>query len=186
MMLSTGRLTLVPWREAHRQPFADLAADPEVMRYLTPTPNRALSDAWIDRQIAHQAAHGFCFWAVELAESGLFIGSVGLVRVGYQAHFTPAVEAGWRLVRRFWGQGYGPEAARAALRFGFEAAGLPQVVANACVANVNSQKVMQALGMTRDPADDFDHPRFPQDSPLRRQVLYRIEREAWLARGDLG
>ncbi len=185
-MLRTKRLAIQPWRDAHRQPFAELSADAEVMRYLMPIPTRTLADAWIDRQILHQTRHGFCFWAVEEAETGVFVGSVGLHHVGYDAPFTPAVEAGWRLARGFWGRGYGPESAAAALRYGFKTLNLAQIVANACVANANSQRVMHKLGMTRDPADDYDHPRVAEDSPLRRQVLYRLQREAWMARGDLG
>ena len=144
-------------------------------------PTQVESDGWIDRQRAHDAQHGFCFWAVELRATRAFIGAVGLVRVGYQAHFTPAVEIGWRVARPAWGQGYAPEAAGAALRFGFETASLAEIVANAALANENSQRVMRKLGMTRDPAGDYDHPRLPVDNPDRRQVLYRLSRQAWLA-----
>ena len=185
MTLTTGRLTLRPWLDADRAAFAAMSADPEVMRYLTALPTRADSDAWIDRQRAQQAANGFCFWAVELTQSSEFVGAVGLARIGYEAHFTPAVEIGWRLARPFWGCGYAPEAAAAALQFGFTQAGLTEIVANACMPNAASQSVMRKLGMARDPADDFDHPRLPTDSPLLRHVLYRLPREAWLARAEL-
>src|SRR5882672_4236346 len=97
--LASGRLVLRPWRDSDRQPFAELSADPVVMRHLMPIPTRQASDAWIDRQQAHLSSHGFCFWAVELATSGEFIGAIGLLRVRYEAHFTPAVELGWRVVR---------------------------------------------------------------------------------------
>jgi RimJ/RimL family protein N-acetyltransferase len=177
--LYTRQLILREWREADRQPFAEMSADAEVMRYLMPHATRADSDAWIDRQRQHQAARGFCFWAVELAASAEFVGSVGLYRVPYQAHFTPAVEVGWRLARRYWGQGYATEAAEAALQYGFEALRLPEIVANTAVANASSQRVMQRLGMSRDPADDFDHPRVPEAHPLRRQVLYRLPADRW-------
>ena len=184
MILTTARLTLRPWLDADRAPFAAMSADPEVMRYLTALPTRADSDAWIDRQRAQQAANGFCFWAVEHTASGAFVGAIGLARIGYEARFTPAVEVGWRLARTFWGQGYASEAAAAALRFGFTQADLGEIVANACVPNLASQRVMQKLGMTHDPADDFDHPRVPLESPLNRHVLYRLSRED--ARDDLG
>ena len=174
--LATRRLVLRPWQDTDRQPFADLSADPEVMRYLIPLPTRQASDAWIDRQTAHLLAHGFCFWAVELAVSRVFIGAVGLLHVGYQAHFTPAVEVGWRLARIFWGHGYAPEASEAALRHGFEHLRLHEIVANTVADNVNSQRVMMKLGMSRNPADDFDHPHVPQGHRLRRQVLYRLTR----------
>jgi RimJ/RimL family protein N-acetyltransferase len=149
------------------------------MQYLMPFPAREASDAWIDGQQDHLAKDGFCFWAVELAESAEFIGAVGLLRVGYEAHFTPAVEVGWRLARKFWGQGYAPEAAEAALRFGFEYRHLREIVAMTVPMNVNSQRVMTKIGMSRDPADDFDHPLVPEGHPLRRHVLYRLSRNDW-------
>jgi len=119
-----------------------------------------------------------------LAESAEFIGAVGLFRIGYEAHFTPAVEVGWRLAREFWGQGYAPEAAEAALHFGFDALRLGEIVANTVLANTNSQRVMRKLGMSRDPADDFDHPRVPEGHKLRRQVLYRLARNDWVEARD--
>jgi RimJ/RimL family protein N-acetyltransferase len=177
---TSHRLILRPWRDTDRQPFAALSADPEVMRHLMPLPTRQAADAWIDRQNAHLAAHGFCMWAVELARSGEFIGTIDLLRVGYEAHFTPAVEIGWRLARKFWGHGYAPEAARAVLHSSFDAMQLKEIVANTVPGNANSQRVMIKLEMSRDPADDFDHPKVPQGHSLRRQVLYRLTRDEWL------
>lgn len=175
--LTTPRLRLRTWRDADRPAFAAMSADPDVMAYLTPMPARELSDAWIDRQRAHHAAHGFCFWATELRESGEFIGSVGLAHVRYSAHFTPAVEVGWRVARRFWGRGYAPEAAAAALRFGFRNLALEEIVSVTTTRNANSQRVMVKLGMTRDPAGDFDHPGVAEGDPLRRHVLFRLARD---------
>jgi RimJ/RimL family protein N-acetyltransferase len=177
---ASRRLVLRPWKDADRQPFEEMSADPEVMAHLMPIPTREASDAWIDRQRAHMSAQGFGFWAVELAESEEFIGAVGLARVRYEAHFTPAVEVGWRLVRKAWGHGYAPEAAGLALRCGFQDLQLPEIVANTAPDNINSQRVMAKLGMSRDPADDFDHPLVPEGHPLRRQVLYRLNRNDWL------
>jgi GNAT acetyltransferase-like protein len=76
------------------------------------------------------------------------------------------------------GRGLATEAARAALAFGFGALGLDEIVAYAASANQASQSVMRKLGMTRDEAGDFDHPRVDETSPLRRQVFYRIARSA--------
>lgn len=181
MRLETPRLILRPWTDADRAPFHSMSADPEVMRYLKPRATRAESDAWIDRQLDRLAADGFCFLAVEERASAAFIGSVGLLRVSYEAHFTPAVEIGWRFARAAWGQGYAPEAAAACLHEGFTTLGLAQIVADAAVDNIKSQRVMQKLGMSRDPADDYDHPTIAEGDPLRRQVLYRISRDQWLA-----
>jgi ribosomal-protein-alanine N-acetyltransferase len=99
----------------------------------------------------------------------------------FEAAFTPAVEVGWRLAVEAWGHGYATEAARAALAFGFEERGLDEIVSFTTPANVRSRAVMERIGMTRDPADDFDHPNLPPESPLRRHVLYRLSRARWRA-----
>ena len=179
-MLLTARLVLRDWTEADRAPFAAMSGDPEVMRYLTALPDRAASDAWIDRQRGRIAAQGFGFWAVAERDGGAFVGSVGLLQVPYEAHFTPAVEIGWRVARGFWRRGYALEAARASLAFGFGELGLGEIVANAVMGNAASRAVMARLGMVHDPADDFDHPRLPEGNPLRRHVLYRIDASAAL------
>ena len=180
--LGTPRLILRPWLDRDRAPFARMSADPQVMEHLLPFASPEAVDAWIDRQLAHLETHGFCFWAVESKADGAFIGAAGLLRVGYEAHFAPAVEVGWRLDRRFWGQGYAPEAAACAIRFGFEHLELHEIVANTVPANRNSRRVMEKLGMSHAAADDFDHPLVRIDHPLRRQVLYRLSRDKWSGR----
>ncbi|WP_315781048.1 GNAT family N-acetyltransferase [Bradyrhizobium sp. SZCCHNPS1003] len=179
MIISTERLTLRGWRDEDRAPFAAMSADPAVMQFLRALPTRQDSDRWIDFQIAHQAAHGFGFWVVEDRATGTFLGATGLFRVTFDAPFTPAVEIGWRLARAAWGQGIATEAARASLAFGFDELGLDEIIAYAAPANYASQNVMRKLGMIRDEASDFDHPRVEADSPLRRQVMYRLPREMW-------
>jgi RimJ/RimL family protein N-acetyltransferase len=179
MEIVTQRLVLREWRDSDRASFAAMSADPAVMQYLRALPTREACDAWISFQIAHQARDGFCMWAVELRQSGAFVGAVGLVRVGFVASFTPAVEIGWRLARAAWGQGLATEAARLALAFGFAELGLDEIVAYAAPANQASQKVMRSLGMSRDAAHNFDHPRQPEGDPLRRQVLYRLGSGQW-------
>ncbi|WP_249137680.1 GNAT family N-acetyltransferase [Bradyrhizobium tropiciagri] len=158
-----------------------MSEDADVMEYLRPLATRDASDAWIDYQIIHQSSHGFCMWAVDSRASGKFIGAVGLLHVGFAARFTPAVEVGWRLARQFWGQGFAVEAARAALQFGFEEVRLAEVVAHASIRNARSRRLMAKLGMRHDSAEDFDHPRIPEDNPLRRQALYRLARDAWIS-----
>ena len=179
MSIETNRLILRPWAERDKSPFAEMSQDDTVMQFLLPLASRELSDAWIERQIAHDAKHGFCFWAVEESSTGAFVGAVGLIQVSYEAHFTPAVEVGWRIARPFWGKGYAPEAAWASICFGFATLGLSEIVANAAVDNDNSRRVMEKLGMRHDAADDFDHPRVPCGHALRRQVLYRLPRDTW-------
>jgi RimJ/RimL family protein N-acetyltransferase len=181
MQLLIPRLILRSWMDSDRQPFAEMSEDADVMEQLRPLATRDACNAWIDFQINHQSSHGFCLWALESRASGIFMGAVGLLHVGFAAHFTPAVEVGWRLARPFWGQGFAVEAARASLQFGFEETRLTGVVAHASIRNDRSRRVMAKLGMSHDGAEDFDHPRIPESDPLRRQVLYRLTRDAWLS-----
>ena len=106
-------------------------------------------------------------------QGGRFAGFVGLKVPMFDAHFMPAVEIAWRLARWSWGRGFATEAATAALGFGFREVGFEEVVSFTAVPNVRSQAVMRRLGMTHDPADDFDHPGLPEGHQLSRHVLYR-------------
>ncbi len=172
--IETPRLVLRRWRDADREPFAALNADPEVMRHFPSVLDRAESDALADRIEQHFEEHGFGLWAVQVRDAEPFVGFAGLMRPRFEAHFTPCVEIGWRLCRGAWGRGIATEAARASLRFGFESLGLDEVVSFTVPANLRSLGVMQRLGMQRDPAGDFEHPRIAEGHALRAHVLYRV------------
>jgi ribosomal-protein-alanine N-acetyltransferase len=166
-VIRTERLLLRQWRDADREPFAALNADPVVMEHFPSTMTRAQSDAFVDFNILTIDRRGWGLWAVEV--DGAFIGFVGL----NEPSFRPGVEVGWRLARSAWGHGYATEAARAAVDFARDEIGLDEVISFTATTNIRSQRVMQRLGMTHDPADDFDHPRV-DDPRLRRHVLYRL------------
>jgi RimJ/RimL family protein N-acetyltransferase len=170
------RVRLRPWRDDDRAPFAALNADPDVMQFLPATLSRAESDAMIDRMQAAIAARGWGNWCLDIA--GRCVGFVGLSEPMFEAHFTPCVEIGWRLARSAWGLGYATEAARLVLDFAFGDLKFDEIVSFTTVANLASRRVMERIGMTRDPADDFDHLRLPAGHPLRPHVLYRIARNA--------
>jgi RimJ/RimL family protein N-acetyltransferase len=179
--LRTERLLLRGWRDGDREPFAALNADAEVMEHFPAPLTRSESDALVEMNVAHFSRHPFGLWAVEVVDSGTFIGFTGLAEWAFEAHFMPAVEVGWRLARPAWGHGYATEAARAALAFGFEVCDLDEIVSFTSVPNTRSRAVMARLGLTRDPADDFDHPKMPSGHRLERHVLYRLDRTTWLA-----
>ena len=181
--LRTPRLLLRRWRDEDRAPFARLNADPAVMEHFPAVLTRAESDALEDALAARLERDGFGLWAVEIVTTGELAGFTGLARPSFDAHFTPAIEVGWRLARGAWGRGYATEAARAALAYGFETVGAPEIVSFTAVENARSRAVMERLGMTHDPRDDFDHPRLAQDHRLRRHVLYRLDVAAWRAAG---
>lgn len=172
--LTTERLVLRPWRDADLDPYVALCADAEVMRFFPWTMDREESEASMARFRAHFTEHGWGPWAVEIPGETDFAGVIGLSHVRHEAHFTPAVEVAWRLFTDYQGQGYATEAAREAIRFGFEHVGLDEIVAMCTPDNLASRRVMEKLGMSRDPADDFDHPMVAEGHPMRRVVLYRL------------
>lgn len=176
----TERLLLRGWRGDDRVPFAALNADPVVMERMPSTLGREESDALVDVIEAEFEECGYGLWAVEVPGEARFAGYVGLHRATFEAGFTPAVEIGWRLDRPFWGRGYATEAARAVLRFGFEDAGLEEVVSFTSVGHARSRAVMERIGL--EPVGEFDHPNLPEGHRLRRHVLYRLTREAWRTR----
>ncbi len=176
LMLQTQRLILRSWQLSDLEPFAQMNADGEVMKYFPATLSRQESNQMVERIEKHHQIHGFGLWAVEERSTGSFIGFVGLNVPSFQAHFTPTVEVGWRLARPFWGQGYATEGAKKAIDYGFEVIGLSEIVSFTSQLNLRSIAVMKRLGMTYQPADDFDHPRLPTAHPLQRHVLYRLLR----------
>jgi ribosomal-protein-alanine N-acetyltransferase len=177
--LHTERLLLRRWRPADQEPFAALNADPVVMEHFQAPLSRAESDAMVTRIEENFTRRGYSLWALEVRATGEFIGFTGLERPSFEAAFTPAVEVGWRLARPAWGHGYATEAARAAVAYAFTELHLAEVVSFTATTNLRSQAVMRRLGMTRDLADDFDHPRLPPGSPLRRHVLFRLPQARW-------
>ena len=174
--LRTQRLLLRAWRESDRAPYAALNADPAVMEHFPAPLTREESDAHVDRITAGFDARGWGLWAVEVPGEADFIGFIGLAVPQFDAPFMPCVEVGWRLARCAWGRGYAPEGAQSALAFAFGELGLDEVVSFTSVGNAKSRRVMEKIGMTHDPAEDFDHPNVPEGSPVRRHVLYRLSR----------
>jgi RimJ/RimL family protein N-acetyltransferase len=175
-LLHGPRVTLRSWRADDLEVLAALNADPRVMQHFPQLLSRDESAAMIARMQAGIDARGWGNWAVEVG--GRCIGFAGLSVPSFDAHFTPCTEIGWRLAFDAWGRGHATEAARLALAYGFALAGLAEIVSFTAPSNSRSMAVMQRIGMRRDPADDFDHPRLPGHR-LQRHVLYRLRRTDW-------
>jgi RimJ/RimL family protein N-acetyltransferase len=147
------------------------------MRYFPEELTQERSDEFATRIRTAIDHEGWGLWAVKVVAGPSFIGFTGLNPARFKSHFTPAVELGWRLARQYWGNGYATEAAGAALSFGFEQLGVPEIVPFTAAINDRSIRVMRRLGMSHDPADDFDHPHVP-DGELCHHVRYRISKDA--------
>ena len=172
--LHTGRLILRGWKPEDRAPFARMNRDPLVMEHFPSQLTEEQSNQLADRIEGHLAQHLFGLWAAELRDQPGFIGYVGLAIPHFEAAFTPCVEIGWRLASTYWGRGLATEGAQAVVRHAFQELELPLLVSFTVPANVRSRRVMEKLGMTHEPSDDFDHPQIPEGHPMRRHVLYRL------------
>lgn len=176
MDLVTSRLVLRRWRTADRAAMAELHADPVVMATLGPTIDRIRSDELIDRWDAAFDADGFGLWCVD--RDGSCLGFTGLSR----PWFRDGVEIGWRLRADAWGHGYATEAASAVVAHAFGPLGLEEVLSFTAVVNHRSQRVMERIGMHRDPDGDFDHPGVPDGDRLRPHVLFRLSASEYRSR----
>jgi RimJ/RimL family protein N-acetyltransferase len=172
----TDRLYLRQWVEADKEPFARLNADSRVMEYFPSLLDRAASDAMVDRLQALIFDRGWGLWAVESKQDKQFIGYVGLHIPKADLPFSPCVEIAWRIAFDYWGKGYASEAARGALKVGFEQLCLPEIVSFTAITNRRSRQVMERLGMIQEPKT-FEHPSLEDGHPLREHFLYRLARE---------
>ena len=181
-IIQTERLILRQWREEDLKPFATLNADIRVMEYFPSILSLEESDLMMKRMQAKIEKRGWGFWAVSLTADEKFIGFIGMNdvdQVSLPAHFTPAVEVGWRLAYPFWGKGYATEGALACLKYGFETLSLEEIVSFTAVQNMRSRAVMERIGMHHDSKEDFDHPKLPKGHRLRKHVLYRLKALEW-------
>jgi RimJ/RimL family protein N-acetyltransferase len=165
------------WRDSDREPFAAMSADSLVMEYFPSTLTRDVSDRSIDAWQVQFQERGWSNWAMELKETGEFIGYVGLTVPVRQLPFSPYVEIGWRLAHSHWGKGYATEGAREAVAEAFNRIGLDELVSFTAAVNQHSWAVMERLGMRRD--QDFDYPAFAEGHHLRPHRLYRLRRGEW-------
>lgn len=172
-VLQGERVVLRPWRDDDLDAFSALNADPRVMEFLTKALTREETAVMMARMQARLEAQGWGHWALDVG--GRCIGFIGLSAPPFEAAFTPCIEVGWRLAFDAWGNGYATEGARLALAHGFGPVGLQEIVSFTTASNQRSRRVMERLGMTCNPADDFDHPRLA-GHPLQPHVLYRLRR----------
>lgn len=176
MDLETKRLRLRCWQDSDRSAFAEMSSDPDVMKYLGGVWNRETSDTFINHANQHFAQYGYGMCALELKETGRFIGFTGLKNVPFKTHFTPAIEIGWRLSKNYWNNGYATEAAQKILEYAFDSLKLEEIVSYATPANNPSIKVMEKLRMRCNENGQFKHPWMPIEAPFSEMVLYRLKR----------
>jgi len=179
-MIETQRLILRRWKESDLEPFAAINQDPLVMATLGPLRTREETAQSIKRIEDHFVDYGYGLYAAELKEPRALIGFIGCQHLSLDLPVRPTLEIGWRLGSQYWGRRLAPEGARAVLNDMFSRPGIDEIVSITAMVNIKSMSVMKRLGMHTDPAENFDHPKVPVDSPLRRHVLYRLKKHEFL------
>lgn len=175
--METERLYLRQWKATDRGPFSALNSDPRVMEFFPSPLTRAESDAMAERCQLLIEERGWGFWAVESKATREFIGLVGLHTPSPELPFSPCIEVGWRLAFNHWGKGFASEAAKEALRVGFNLLDLKEIVSFTTIGNFRSRAVMKRLGMQE--SGTFEHPEVPESSALRQHCLYRLSRDSY-------
>lgn len=169
--IKTERLGLRNWKASDEEPFSKMCADPEVMKHFPKALTKEETIAFIRRLQAHYEKYGYCYFAVDVLESGEFIGFIGLANQTWESVFTPCVDIGWRLKRSAWGKGYATEGAKACLKAAKDKFGIDEILAFATDTNIGSQKVMQRIGMKE--IGTVQHPHIHGDPRFKHCVVYK-------------
>ena len=168
--LHSERLILRMLRQSDFEAYAEMCADPEVMRYIGDGQPLARPLAWrnLAMMVGHWSLRGYGLWAAEERSSGALVGRIGF----WNPEGWPGFELGWMLRRSFWGRGYATEGARTALQFAFTQLRQPHVISLIHPDNAASIRVAQRLGeCLHENTDVMGKP----------ALVYRITRAEWPA-----
>lgn len=170
-IISTDRLLLREWGNEDIEPFIALNRDKDVMEFFPSIYSPEQSTQMVGRIRDCYQQNGYCFYACELKQTAEFMGFIGFAKPGFESFFTPCVEIGWRLAKRFWGKGFATEGAAACLEYGFNHLGFIEIYSFTAVLNKKSERIMQKTGMVK--AGEFEHPSLSDGHPLKTHVLYK-------------
>ncbi len=176
-IIETERLILRTWVESDAEAYFHINQDPKVYEFLLGPLSMQQVQDFIQKCNQEFKAQRFCLFAVETKDTHTMIGFIGLSEPNFESSFTPCVEVGWRLGSEHWGKGYATEGAKAVLAYGFHQIGLNEIVSFTATVNMRSRRVMEKIGMKREPKEDFLHPKLAADHPISQHVLYRIQRK---------
>ena len=172
-ILSTARLGLRRFVAADVNALATMNRDEAVMKYFPALLTEAQTIAMMQRIDEHFEKNGFGLFAVENIATKEFIGLTGFAIPAFESFFTPCVEIGWRYKKEVWGSGFATEAAAACLHYGFTVLHFNKVLSFTAAINLNSEKVMQRIGMRK--IGFFDHPSIEKGNALCKHVVYAID-----------
>tara|TARA_R100001591_G_scaffold2681_2_gene6771 strand:+ start:6167 stop:6706 length:540 start_codon:yes stop_codon:yes gene_type:complete len=171
---TSNRLGFRKFNDSDLNPFFEINSDPEVMKHFPSVLNIEQTELLIKKINNHIEEHGYGFFAVDLLPENTFIGFIGLKNSSFEADFTPCVEIGWRLDKKYWNQGLATEGSARCLDFAFSDLNVVEVYSFTALLNKASERVMQKIGMKK--IGEFDHPLVEDNHPLKAHCLYRISK----------
>ncbi len=180
-LLETGRLILRAFCKDDLGAMFVINQDPDVMRYFPDVQDLKETKDFVNMVCSHFEQYGYSPYATIRKDSGEFIGFIGLMVTNFNAHFTPAIEIGWRLSYKHWGQGLATEGAKAVLKYAFNTLKMHEIVSFTALKNIRSINVMKKIGLLYDVGGDFDHPKLIRSSNLRRHVLFKLSSEKYFS-----
>ncbi len=172
-LFKSERLGFRNWIASDKEPYAIMNADKEVMEFFPNIKTKEESFDQIIRFQKHYKDNGFTFFAVDILETKEFIGFIGIINTSFEAYFTPCVEIGWRLQKKYWGFGYATEGAKRCIKYGFNELNFKEIVSITPLKNTKSEKVMQKIGMQKH--GTFEHPQIEDGHWLKTELLYKIK-----------
>lgn len=171
--IETERLILRSWRMTDRAVFAEINSSNKVMRYFPKPLSIDESNGFVDRINSEFEETGFGLYAVEIKETGEFIGYVGFHRFTFDVPFSPGWEIGWRISDKFWNKGYATEAAMACIKYAQEKKLCNRLYSFTAVPNIASENVMKRIGMSFE--ELFMHPALAEGHWLKEHKLYSLD-----------
>ncbi|NQX85698.1 MAG: GNAT family N-acetyltransferase [Flavobacteriaceae bacterium] len=171
-IFTSERLGFRNWKRDDLEDFAAINADFRVMEYFPFVLNKADTKASIQSYQEHYDTYGYNYFAVETLSNKEFIGFIGMAFQTYKSKYTPATDIGWRLKPSAWGNGYATEGAKRCLEYAFKALELERVIAICTINNINSERVMQKIGMTK--LGNFKHPKLKDYPDYEDCLCYEI------------
>lgn len=172
-IFKSERLGFRNWLNSDLNKLLEINSDKEVMEFFPKLPSLQETEDLIKRMQKQLEEKGFCYFAVDILATEEFIGFIGLSEKNFESTFTPCIDIGWRLNKRFWNKGYATEGAKRCLEYSFNELKLEKVNAIAPAINIKSQHIMEKLGMKK--VLTFNHPMLNQEDRLNPCVLFEIE-----------
>jgi len=171
-LFTSSRLGFRTWLDDDIQEMTLLNADQEVMEFFPFLPSEKQTIEFIQRMQKQFSESGFCYFPVDDLESNRFIGFIGLSIQKFDSDFTPCVDIGWRMNKKYWGKGLATEGALECIKFAKNNLQLDRIYSMASKTNSKSIKVMEKIGMTY--LKDFEHPKLNKHPTLKKCVLFAI------------